>query len=154
MLVVSSIAIVLLSVKRTKNWFSVNVGHFYNKRKLFVIFFFGIIIINSLFIVDRSVKFTNKYQSVYCHITKEERDIAKFLIQNGFGTFDSFDITVSTHIAALSGWYYLQDWHNQGAFLLEDRNGDNISCQLTPITIWIRLNFTYCINTFGNQILF
>ena len=151
---VSIIAIILLTVQKTKERITYKFGNFYNKNKLFVIFFFSILIFNSMFIVDRSNLFTKRNQSIYEHITVEERDIANFLIQNGYGTFESFDYTFSTHIAVLTGWLFIQDQHNIGVFLLEDRTVNNISCSFSLISNWPNMDFFNCNHTNGRNVLY
>ena len=106
-----------------------------------------------MFIVDR-LYFTNRGGSIYEYITKEEIEIADFLNQNGFGTFDSFDNTVSVHIAALSGWYFIQDQHSRGVFLIENRTNCNITCTFTLFSNLANIQFFDCDYTYGREILY
>jgi len=151
---VSIIAIILLSIQKSRKYLSLKIGSFYNKAKLSMVFFIGIFIINSMFIVDRAALFTVRNNSISEHLTQEEIDIAEFLLQNGFGTFDSFDNTVSVHIAALSGWYFLQDQHNLGVFLLENRTVADINNQIANLSGWFSMHFFESDNTDGRQILY
>jgi len=151
---VSITAVILLSIQKTRKYLSLKFGSYYNKLKLSTAFFIGIFIINSMFIVDRSALFTNRENSIYEHITQEEKDIAEFFLQDGFGTFDSFDNTVSVHIAALCGWYFLQDQHNLGVFLLENRTTADIECSIANFSSWVSMHFFDCENTNGRQILY
>ncbi|MBD3189752.1 MAG: hypothetical protein GF308_03870 [Candidatus Heimdallarchaeota archaeon] len=150
---VSISALFLLSIKKLRKWFSLNFKHIYNKMKIPMILLFIIIIFNSMFIVDRSILFTKRVNSIQEYITPEEREIADFLSQNGFGTFDSFDYTFSTHIATLSGWYFIQDQHNLGVFLLEDQIVKNKNCNFTLFSNWPNFEFFECSYTHGIRIL-
>lgn len=149
---ISSFTLILLMVQRTRKWLSNKIGDIFSKTNLFAVFTFGIIILNSIFIVDRHSIFTSSDQLVSPHITKEERDIAEFLSQNGIGTFDSFDNALSTHVAALCDWYYIQDIHNLGVFLIEERNIENLSCHIAPISSLFSLSFFNCSNTNGRRV--
>ena len=151
---ISSFTVILLMVQRTRKWLSNKIGYIFSKTNLFAVFTFGIIILNSIFIVDRHSIFTSSDQLVSPHVTKEERDIAEFLSQNGIGTFDSFDNTLSTHVAALCDWYYIQDIHNLGVFLIEERNIENLSCHMTPISSWFSFSFFNCSNTNGRSVFY
>ncbi|MFW9923842.1 MAG: hypothetical protein ACFFDW_11210, partial [Candidatus Thorarchaeota archaeon] len=151
---ISLITLTLLLIQKSKNWLQIKIGNFYLKNKLFLVAFFAILFLNSMFIVDRSVVFTNRSQSIYEHITQEEQEIANFLIENGFGTFESFDYTLSTHIAVLTGWLFIQDQHNIGVFLLEDRTVNNISCSFTLFSNWPNMEFFNCSHTYGRGILY
>jgi len=151
---VSVIAIILLLIQKTRKYLSLKFGSFYNKAKLSMVFFISIFIFNSLFIVDRIAIFSIRDKSIYEHITQEEKDIAEFFLQDGYATFDSFDNTLSVHIAALCGWYFIQDQHNLGVFLLENRTTVEIGCTVTNFTSWISLQFFDCDSTDGRQILY
>jgi len=151
---ISIMAFTLLSIQKTRGWLSNKFGNLYNKNKLFVIFFFFIMIFNSMFIVDRSIIFTKRSQSIYEHITIEEKEIANFLLENGYGTFESFDYTLSTHIAALSGWFFIQDQHSIGVFLLEDRRVEDINCSFSLFSNWPNMEFFNCSYTYGRGILY
>jgi len=151
---VSIMAIVLLSIQNTRKYLSLKFGSYYNKAKLSMAFFIGLFIINSIFIVDRTAIFTSRDNAIFEHITQEEKDIAEFLLQDGFGAFDSFDNTLSVHIAALSGWYFLQDQHNIGAFLLENRTVADIDCQVANFSDWVNMHFFESDSTDGRKILY
>lgn len=153
-LTISVFTIILLLIKNTRNWLKIRLGNFYAKMKITLACLIGIIILNSMFIVDRSALFTSRNFSIFEHITKEEIEIAQFLIDNGFGTFESFDNTISIHIAALSGWLILQDPHNRGAFLLEDRHITNLSYQFTLNHFWPNMNLFNCSFTNGRQLVY
>jgi len=150
----SLISVIILAVKKLKSHLPSNFRNFYNKTKTFAIFFFIITIINSMFIVDRSILFTQRVNSIYEHLTLEEKAIAEFLTDNGFGTFESFDYTLSIHIAALSGWHFIQDQHNIGVFLLENRTVDEIGCNFTLFINWPNMELFNCNHTYGRQILY
>ena len=98
----SLISLIVLSINKLRNNLPRNFRNLYNRTKAFVIFFFISSMINSMFVVDRSILFTNRDNSIYEHLTLEEKAMAEFLVDNGFGTFESFDYTLSTHIAVLS----------------------------------------------------
>jgi len=153
-LIISITTIILLSIKNSKNWLKIRFGNFYNKTKIALACLIGVVVLNSMFIVDRSAIFTNRNSSIFEHVTKEEIEIAKFLMDNGFGTFESFDNTISIRIAALSGWLILQDPHNRGAFLLEDRNIANLSCQFTLNLYWPNMILFNCSNTDSKQLVY
>jgi hypothetical protein len=154
LLVVSSTVLLLLAIQKTKNWMVIHFSNSYNKIQFYLIALLMVVIFNSMFIVDRSIIFTNRVNSIYESITQEEIDVANFLNNNGFGTFDSFDYTLSTHIAALSGWYFIQDQHSVSAFLLEGIPISNISCQFTLFLNWPNMQIIACNYTTGRQILY
>jgi len=150
----SLISLITLSFKKLRYNLPRNFRKLYNKTKAYVIFFFFISIINGMFVVDRSSLFAKRVNSIYEHLTTEERDIANFLTQNGFGTFESFDNTLSIHIAVLSGWYFIQDQHNIGVFLLENRRADEIQCNFTLFINWPNMELFNCDLTHGREILY
>ncbi|MHA1125040.1 MAG: hypothetical protein ACTSO7_11445 [Candidatus Heimdallarchaeota archaeon] len=154
LLVVSITAIILLLVNKSREYFTLKIGHIYNRFKIPMVLFIGILMVNSMFIVDRSALFTNRNQSIFEHITREEREIADFLLENGYGTFESFDQTVSIHIAALTGWYILQDPHNRGVFLLENRTVDDLPLEFTLFVDWPNMVLFGCDNSYGMGILY
>lgn len=97
-----------------------------------------------MFIIDRHSTFFNRDGYLYTHITKEEVDIANFLLEQGQGTFDSFDPTVSVHLAALTGWFFLQDVHSRTLFLLSNKTINDYNCSLLPVTQWYKGVFYDC----------
>ena len=148
------ISLIILSLKKLRNNLPKKFRNLYYKTKAFVIFFFIISVINNMFIVDRSILFPKRVNSIYEHLSLEEKAMAEFLLDNGFGTFESFDYTLSTHIAVLSSWYFIQDQHNVGVFLLENRTVDEINCNFTLFINWPNMELFTCDNTFGRQILY
>jgi len=152
--IISFISLFLLASKKVKMYFRLKIGNSFNKYHFNTIIIFAIILFNSVFILDRHVIYSNFDNIYYTYMTEEEVDISNFLLENGFGTFDSFDTIISTRIAALSGWYFIQDTHSRSVFLLENRTLDELDNRLTPISSWLKLQFFNSTATYGRAVLY
>ncbi len=122
---------------------------YYNSYKNYIIssLILGVILLNSLSLTDRHTLFYNRKGYLYTHITGEIIDISDFLKDNGKGTFDTFDSSISTQIGAMSGWYFLQDVHSFSQFILDNISIDEYNFTMIPIAEWyqgyfINTNFT------------
>jgi hypothetical protein len=104
------------------------------------------VILNSIFMMDRHAVFWNREDYLFSHISGEEIDLANFLLAEGFGVFDSFDDVLSTHVAVLSGWLFVQDMHSITVNYLNDNitTINDYNCSLRPFWQWYERDLITC----------
>ncbi|MGC9780275.1 MAG: hypothetical protein HZR80_13600 [Candidatus Heimdallarchaeota archaeon] len=95
-----------------------------------------LLIVNSTFLVDRQTKYYSREGFITNNINNEYIRIADFLSSNDRETFCSFDQTISSYIAALSGWFFLQDPHSLTILLKGNKNIEQINCSIIPPYRW------------------
>lgn len=152
--IVSIIVFIITLLPKLKKTISNEINKIPLKVNTFTTLTFLFILITSMFMVDRHSIYSNRDGIIYGHLTNEEIELANFLINNGYGTFDSFDNTISTRVAAISGWFYISDIHNRGVFLLGDLHIRDINCSIGSIRNLLNFQFLNCTNTNGRSIFY
>ena len=124
-------------------------------RNLLITIFLIQTIYFSVFLVDRHTIYSKNPAGTDTFISKDEIDISDFLLGNGTGFFATHDSLLSIRIAALSGWFPLQDWHNLGIFLnnMTGIQTYSNSCQIESIFKWYNREIFNC-DTLNGRILF
>ena len=153
-LLLSVSTLIVISIPKLKTSITAKLGNKINRKSLFTISTLFLILLNSVFIVDRHSLFPSQNEIVTTQLSPGEIEISKFLKENGFGTFESFDLMISTRIAALTGWYFIRDGHNRGVFLLENKSIEEINCEVTPFLSWLSLKFFNCSSTIGSRMYY